>query len=52
MPLSNVRTDEVYFDRDSMTKDFWPRLEVGNNLRFKQLDGDKGPYGVQVTLLD
>jgi cold shock CspA family protein len=43
---------EVYFDRDSMTKDVCPRLEVGNNLRFKQLDGDKGPYGVQVSLLD
>lgn len=43
---------EVYFDRDSMTKDTWPRLEVGSNLRFKQLDGDKGPYGIQVTLLD
>ena len=43
---------DVYFDRDSMTKDVWSRLEVGNRLRFKQLDGDKGPYGVQVTLLD
>ena len=43
---------EVYFDRDSMTKDVWSHLEVGSKLRFKQLDGDKGPYGVQVTLLD
>lgn len=43
---------EVYFDRDSMTKNVWPHLEVGSNLRFKQLDGDKGPYGIQVTLLD
>jgi len=43
---------EVYFDRDSLTKNVWPRLEVGCNLRFKQLDGDKGPYGIQITLLD
>jgi len=43
---------EVYFDRDSMTNDAWSRLEVGSHLRFKQLDGDKGPYGIHVSLLD
>lgn len=43
---------EVYFDRDSMTMDAWSRLEVGSHLRFKQLDGDKGPYGIHVSLLD
>ena len=43
---------EVYFDRDSMTKEVWSRLEVGSNFRCRQIDGDKGPYGVQVTLLD
>ena len=42
---------EVYFDRDSMTKPAWPRVQVGSQVRFKELDGDKGPYGIQVTLL-
>jgi cold shock CspA family protein/ribosome-associated translation inhibitor RaiA len=43
---------EVYFDRDSMTKEFWPKLKVGSRLRFKEQEGDKGPFGIQVTLLD
>ncbi|NNE21741.1 MAG: HPF/RaiA family ribosome-associated protein [Rhizobiales bacterium] len=42
---------EVYFDRDSMTKPSWPKVQVGSQVRFKELDGDKGPYGIQVTLL-
>ena len=42
---------EVYFDRESMTKPSWPRLKIGSQVRFKERDGDKGPYGVQVTLL-
>ncbi len=42
---------EIYFDRDSMTKDGWGKLELGSKLRFKELAGDKGPYGTQITLL-
>jgi ribosome-associated translation inhibitor RaiA len=43
---------EVYFQRDSLTGEFWNRLKVGSNLRFKEMEGDKGPFGVSVTLMD
>ncbi len=43
---------EVYFDRDSLTKSSWPQIQVGNQVRFKERDGEKGPYGTQITLLD
>ena len=43
---------EVYFDRDSLTKSVWPQIKIGSKLRFKERDGDKGPYGTQVSLLD
>ncbi len=43
---------EVYFDRDSLTKPTWPRLRIGSQVRFKELEGDKGPYGIQVSLID
>jgi ribosome-associated translation inhibitor RaiA len=42
---------EVYFDRDSMTKPTWPKLEIGTVVRFKERQGDKGPFGTQVTIL-
>ncbi len=43
---------EVYFQRDSLTGEFWNRLQIGSYLRFKEMDGDKGPFGVNVTLMD
>lgn len=41
---------EVYFQRDSLTKQNWDQITVGAKLRFKEMDGDKGPYATQVTL--
>lgn len=43
---------EVYFQRDSLTSANWDRVAVGSRLRFKELDGEKGPFATQVTLLD
>ncbi len=41
---------EVYFDRDSVTGDGWDRLDLDSDLDFSLMDGDKGPYAVNLTL--
>ena len=43
---------EVFFDRDSLTGQVWPRMKVGSCVRFTEREGDKGPYGANITLLD
>lgn len=42
----------VYFQRDSLAGEFWNRLKPGSYLRFKEMNGDKGPFGVNATLMD
>lgn len=44
--------EEVYFQEESLTKYSWDKLQVGQKVRFKQLDGDKGPFAIQVAPLD
>ncbi len=41
--------EEVYFQEDSLTKAVWNQIAVGGRVRFKQLDGEKGPYAIHVT---
>ncbi|MGR3321811.1 MAG: HPF/RaiA family ribosome-associated protein [Pseudooceanicola sp.] len=43
---------EVYFQRDAMTADDWDRLERGTRLRFREEQGDKGPFATGVTLAE
>lgn len=43
---------EIYFQRDSLTKPNWDHIAVGSRLRFKERDGDKGPFATQVTLIE
>lgn len=50
-----VRGDDgqlVYFQRDSLTANNWERLKTGTRLRFREMQGDKGPYATAVTLTD
>lgn len=50
-----VRADNghrIYFQRDSMTSNDWNRLKTGKRLRFRALEGEKGPYATAVTLTD
>lgn len=42
----------VYFQRDSLTSNDWDRLKTGTRLRFREMQGDKGPYATAVTLAD
>ena len=47
--IETVDGHEVFFDGDSVTGQAWARLDIGSRVRFKEMDGDKGPYGSQVT---
>ena len=40
---------EVYFQKDSLVNDDWDGLEVGARLRFREQDGEKGPFAVDVA---
>lgn len=43
---------KVYFQRDSLTSDDWKRLGQGTRLRYREMQGDKGPYAASVTIAD
>lgn len=43
--------NEVYFERDSLTKDVWASLKVDDRVRFREEEGDKGLFAVNVTLI-
>ena len=50
-----VRADdgrEVYFQKDGFTEDVWDRVERGARLRFREMDGEKGPYAVSISLAE
>ncbi|TMM54349.1 HPF/RaiA family ribosome-associated protein [Sulfitobacter sabulilitoris] len=44
--------DEVYFQRDSMVGRDWKDVTVGSTLHFTLMEGEKGPYAVNVSLRD
>lgn len=41
--------DEYYFQRDSLVSGKWDDLKIGTRVRFKAMDGEKGPYAVSVS---
>ncbi|SNR41903.1 HPF/RaiA family ribosome-associated protein [Puniceibacterium sediminis] len=41
---------EVYFQRDSFTSDVWDSLEKDVRLRFREQEGEKGPFAVAVSV--
>ena len=43
---------KVYFQRDSLTSDIWVRLDKDTRLRFREMQGDKGPYAASATIAD
>ncbi|EPX83689.1 HPF/RaiA family ribosome-associated protein [Salipiger mucosus] len=43
---------EVYLQRDALTSDDWEKVETGTRLRFRERQGDKGPYATGVTLAE
>ena len=48
-----VRADdgrEVYFQQDSLVNGDWKDLKTGSRLRFREQDGEKGPFAVDVAL--
>ena len=50
-----VRADDgktVYFQRDSLTANDWDQLQKGTRLRFREMEGEKGPFATAVTVAD
>jgi cold shock CspA family protein/ribosome-associated translation inhibitor RaiA len=50
-----VRADngrEVYFQKDGLVSGDWDRLERGGRLRFREIEGEKGPFAVDVAPVD
>ncbi|MHC0053048.1 HPF/RaiA family ribosome-associated protein [Actibacterium sp. D379-3] len=41
---------EVYFQRDSVVGTDWDRLDLETDLEFSLMDGEKGPFAVNVSL--
>lgn len=42
--------NEVYFERDNLTKGDWDKLRVDMRVRFREGMGDKGPYAMKVSV--
>ncbi|MHA6262132.1 HPF/RaiA family ribosome-associated protein [Arenibacterium sp. CAU 1754] len=42
--------EELYFQRDSMATEEWDDISVGSTLHFSRMDGEKGPYAVNLSL--
>lgn len=40
---------EVYFQKDGLVAGVWDGLAVGTRLRFREQDGEKGPFAVDVA---
>lgn len=41
---------EVYFQRDSVVREDWERLDIWSDLEFSLMDGEKGPFAVNVSV--
>ena len=40
---------EVYFQKDALNGGDWASLSIGTRLRFREMQGDKGPYATGVS---
>lgn len=40
---------EVYFQKGSLVSGDWNALEIGTRLRFREQDGENGPFAVDVS---
>lgn len=43
---------EVYFQRDALTGADWETLTPGTKMRFREMEGEKGPYAAAVARVD
>jgi ribosome-associated translation inhibitor RaiA len=42
----------VYFQKDSLETGSWDAVAVGRRLRFREVEGEKGPYAIHVVVID
>jgi ribosome-associated translation inhibitor RaiA/cold shock CspA family protein len=50
-----IRADDgrsVYFQKDSLETGTWEAVAVGRRLRFREVEGEKGPYAIHVAVMD
>jgi cold shock CspA family protein/ribosome-associated translation inhibitor RaiA len=43
--------NDVYFEEDNLTNSSWEKLRVDMKVRFREGDGDKGPYAMNVHVM-
>ncbi len=43
--------EDIYVGRDSLVAGDWDKLQVGSKVRFREQDGDKGPYAANVAIM-
>lgn len=43
---------EVYFEKDNLTTGNWKYLAIDRKVRFREEIGDKGPYAINLAMLD
>ncbi len=48
--IATAGGEEVYFQRDSLTGDDWANLDLSSDLEFSLMDGEKGPFAVNVSI--
>lgn len=48
--LETPAGEELYFQRDSMVSDEWDSVKLGSTLHFSRMEGEKGPYAVNLSL--
>jgi len=41
---------EVFFQRDSVVRDDWDKLDILSDMEFSLMDGEKGPYAANVSV--
>ena len=41
---------EIYFERDNLTTGDWDKLVIDAKVRFREEDGEKGPYATNVAI--
>jgi len=49
--IETAEEDEVFFDRASVNDNGWKDLDIYSEVAFSLMEGDKGPYAANVTLV-
>lgn len=48
--VQTLAGEELYFHRDSVLADDWDKLDILSELHFSRMDGEKGPFAVNISV--